>query len=196
MATGFANAGKAEVTFRTGGLEQVLLTAANEIVAAKLDEMRGQVVQEVESIIRQEFVNDRSGRRRKERTQHLLGSIRAQVDKSGKTARLVIWSTADARKVGALEYGTSLSYIITPRDPDGFLFFPSNQAARPVSFGPNATRSTARRSVAYGSYNRKKGQGKKGELKTKTQIVQRDPWTGKHFMERGAKRVVRRVLQS
>lgn len=195
MATGLSNAAKANVTFNIGNLKKTLDDAADIAITHSLEQIAQLAVEEVESIIRKVFVNDRSGRRRKERTQHLLGSIRAAVTHEGKTAQLVIWSTANPGKVRMLEGGTNKVYRIFPRDAaNGFLYFPSNLSQRPVTTGPTARRDTSRRQVAYGSFHRQTGQGKKGTLFTKTIGAQHGPYTGRHFMQRGAKTAIRKAL--
>lgn len=194
MATGFTNAAGSSVNFNTAALLKKLEDAADVLVAAELEKIADLAVRETEAIIRQVFVNDRSGRRRKERTQHLLGSIRSNVVHGAKSAQLIIWSTANPRKVGMLEYGTNKVYTIAAADGK-FLYFPSNQSERPSATNRSpGLRNTKGHRVAYGSYHRKQGLGKRGELLTKAAEVKHGPYTGRHFMRRGAQNAIRKGL--
>lgn len=195
MPTGFRKAGKVEVAFRIGDILNRFEDTANLLVTHELEKIADLAVQETEAIIRKEFVNDRNSRRRKQGAQHLLGSIRSNVLHSGKTAQLIVWSTASPGKVGMLEEGTSKTYTIHPRDiENGFLFFPSNQSGRPSAGVSPGVRDTSRRNVAFQSFHRKGGLGKGGDLMTKTFSAEHGPYTGKHFMRKGTQAAIRKGL--
>jgi len=174
---------------------KALLDAAAPVVERRLQQIAADAVDETEAIIRKTFVNDRSGRRRHSRTKHLAGSIRAEVvgDENGDgLPGLKIWSTAPAGKVGALELGIDHEYRIYP-SAGGFLYFPSNLTARPKKGATPGTVS-GRRQGAYTQF-RARGvkQGGKGILLTKTNKgVKHPPYTGKHFMQQGLQKAIRK----
>jgi hypothetical protein len=192
VPTGFANAAKIEVTFNMASAEKVMRAAAEQRIESILEQAADLAVQETEAIIRKEFVNDRPASRRKSGSQHLAGSIRARVVSEGRRMKLVVYSTANARKVGMLEFGKDEPYAIQPRGTDvkDYLFFPSNKAARPLGKrqGPTLGVKIPRRQAAYG------GLRGKSVLLTKTDAAIHPPYVGKHFMQRGGERAIRKVL--
>lgn len=173
-------------------LRKLLVDQAEPIMMRKCQAIANDAVVEAEAAIRRIFVNDRSGRRRHNRTRHLSGSIRAKAvpDESGDgLPGVIIWSTANAGKVGALEEG-SRAHRIYPSE-GGYLYFPSNLAQRPLKAGKagpvRANTGAPRRVAAYQQFR------SKGVLLTKNNTgVNHPPYTGKHFMRGGLQRAIRK----
>lgn len=148
-----------------------------------VQDMSGEVVTEVNSIISQKMVTDRDPTRRKRYERHLLNSIvcESEGNASSFPVTLMVHSLAEQHKVGALEEGSPQHYI----DGNPFLYFPASR--------PRLAQNPSGRPGQYGKFGRPKRSG--------TQMVKMGTtWHpgnfGYHFMRDGLRRVVERRLRS
>lgn len=165
-----------------------------------MKQMQDEVVVEVQSIIREEFVIDRDPSRRKKGTRRLINSIQCDLDSDGKTfpVSLRVYAIGDQGKIGALERGAPMHDIpIVPKSGKGkdFLFFPRTRVVHKTKTESGTVRYVgAPREGRVGVY------GKQGRAGTGRDVVKGVQFTHpgnqkpRRFMERGLRRVIERHL--
>ena len=180
-----------QLTAHSGLMRSLIAQGAENIE----DEMAGvvdDVVREVESIIRDEFNNSRTGFLSKGDTK-LLGSIRADVSNTGSFPVVVsVWSEADEAKVASLERGAR-PHPIPKVVGDTFLYFPSARIGRGKAAGVGRSRGKG----VLGPGSIRGGTGSRGGVSNQVAKVSQVNHPGNRpfrFMRQGLNRAIRNRL--
>ena len=177
------------------------IEAATAKKAAKImDELRAEVVAEVNAIVAAEFVNDRDPKRRKA-GRHLLNSFECQVEWDGRSfpIELAVRSGANKAKVAALEWGSE-PHEISAVNADR-LAFPSNTRGPATGQTSQGTRARAgarpsvrARSQAYGPIGNTAGAA--GRLARPETVWHPGNPNPRHFMKRAVEKVLARRFKN
>lgn len=158
------------------------------------------VVEEVNKIIRSEFINDRPDVRRKSDSP-LLGSIEAEVIPHGDSFPITVrvWSTTNQKKAGALEFGSPSHLIAGVNGKGGRLYFPSSivnkkTRARGVFGREYQAHGGAQPGNLAGFGRTSMTKGAKQVL-AKPSVVHHPGGKAHQFMQRGLKRAVEAKLR-